>query len=53
MAFSTITPKHLVKVWGIWQLPQAAAWKVGGGTTLQSAQSVMGTAAGFSAATGQ
>ena len=52
-AFSTITPKHLVKLWGTWQLPQAAAWKLGGGATLQSAQSVMGTAAGFNAATGQ
>ena len=52
-AFSTITPKHLVKLWGTWQLPQAAAWKIGGGATLQSAQSVMGTAAGFNAATGQ
>ena len=52
-AFSTITPKHLVKLWGTWQLPQAAAGKLGGGATLQSAQSVMGTAAGFNAATGQ
>jgi TonB-dependent siderophore receptor len=53
-AFSTITPKHLVKLWGTWQLPGAAsAWKLGAGATLQSAQYVQGTASSFNAATGQ
>ncbi|MGJ7544719.1 TonB-dependent siderophore receptor [Variovorax sp. LT1R16] len=53
-AFSTITPRHLIKLWGTWQLPDVlAAWKIGGGATVQSAQYVKGTAAGFNAATGQ
>lgn len=47
-AFSTITPKHLLKFWGTWQLPGAAsAWKLGGGATVQSRQYASGTAASW------
>lgn len=50
-AFSTITPKHLMKFFGTWQLPGAAsAWKLGGGATVQSWQYVSGTAATWNAA---
>lgn len=49
--FSTITPKHSLKFFGTWQLPgQAAAWKLGGGATINSRQYVSGTAATWSAA---
>lgn len=52
--FSTITPKHLVKLWGTWQLPDAAAaWKIGGGASIQSKQYVKGTASSFNPASGQ
>lgn len=44
--FSTITPKHLLKFFGTWQLPgEASAWKLGGGATINSKQYVQGTAA--------
>lgn len=47
-AFSTITPKHLLKFWGTWQLPAAAsAWKLGGGATVQSRQYASGTASSW------
>lgn len=50
--FSTITPKHLLKFWGTWQLPgSASAWKLGGGATVQSKQYASGTAATWNAAT--
>lgn len=52
-AFSTITPRHSVKLWGSWQLQGAAsAWKLGGGTSVQSRQYVSGTAASLNSATG-
>lgn len=52
-AFSTITPRHSLKLWGTWQLPnEASAWKIGGGATIQSTQYVKGTAASLNAATG-
>lgn len=52
--FSTITPKHLLKLWGTWQLPgDASAWKLGGGATINSRQYVTGTAASFNPATGK
>ena len=52
-ALSSITPKHTLKLWGTWQLPgQAAAWKLGGGATVQSTQYVSGTANTFNPATG-
>lgn len=52
-AFSTITPKHSVKLWGTWQLPDfASAWKIGGGATIQSKQYVKGTASSLNTTTG-
>lgn len=52
-AFSTITPRHSVKLWTTWQLPDAASqWKIGGGATLQSTQYVKGTAASLNTQTG-
>lgn len=49
-AFSTITPKHTVKLWGTWRLPgEASAWKIGGGATINSKQYVTGTAATWNA----
>ncbi|OZI71389.1 hypothetical protein CAL22_16290 [Bordetella genomosp. 12] len=49
--FSTITPKHSLKLFGTWQLPgQASAWKVGAGVTLNSKQYVSGTAASWNEA---
>ncbi|MBL8357137.1 MAG: TonB-dependent receptor [Delftia acidovorans] len=51
-AFSTITPRHLLKLWGTWQLPgQASPWKLGAGATVQSRQYVSGTAATWNDAT--
>ena len=53
-AFSTITPKHLLKFWGTWQLPAAAsAWRLGAGANVQSRQYVQGTAFAYDPATGQ
>ncbi|QBF27140.1 TonB-dependent siderophore receptor [Pseudomonas tructae] len=41
--FEGITPKHLLKVWGTYQLPgDLQAWKVGLGATTQSATSKQG-----------
>lgn len=52
-ALSSITPRHTVKLWGTWQLPdQASAWKLGAGATVQSTQYVSGTASTFNPATG-
>lgn len=54
VTFSTITPKHLLKLWGSWQLPDAAsAWQIGAGTTLQSTQYVSGSAATYNDSTGK
>jgi outer membrane receptor for ferric coprogen and ferric-rhodotorulic acid len=51
-AFSTITPKHLLKIWGTWRLPAAGgAWTVGGGANIQSTQYVSGTAATYNPVT--
>ena len=51
--FSTITPKHLLRFWGNWQLPGAAsAWQLGAGASIQSRQYVKGTSLPFDPATG-
>ncbi|QLF94229.1 TonB-dependent siderophore receptor [Pseudomonas sp. ABC1] len=45
---STITPKHSVKLWGVWQLPgQLARWRTGAGVNVQSATYVSGLASRF------
>lgn len=44
-AFSTITPKHMVKLWSTYRLPgRLNDLKLGGGVNLQSATYVSGTA---------
>ncbi|WP_438281539.1 TonB-dependent siderophore receptor [Pseudomonas alabamensis] len=44
-AFSTITPKHLFKLWSVYRLPgEFSDFKVGGGVNAQSASYVSGTA---------
>ncbi|WP_166656417.1 TonB-dependent receptor [Comamonas sp. JUb58] len=53
-ALSSITPKHTLKLWGTWQLPgEASAWRLGAGTTVQSAQYVSGTVSSINPSTGQ
>lgn len=48
--YSTITPKHLFKLWTTYDLPGAlAAWRVGGGVTVQSPTYVSGMAYRFDA----
>ncbi|MNM07764.1 Ferric-pseudobactin receptor precursor [compost metagenome] len=43
-AFSSVTPKHLAKLWAVYTMPDEwADWKVGGGVTAQSANYVSGT----------
>lgn len=52
-AFSTITPKHLFKLWTSYQLRgQLAGLKVGGGVTAQSKTYVSGSARTFNAVSG-
>lgn len=41
--YSTITPRHLLKVWTTWQLPGGGRnWTVGGGVIAQSAETLIG-----------
>ncbi len=43
-AFSSITPKHLAKLWAVYTLPGTwSDWKLGGGVTAQSANYVSGS----------
>lgn len=52
--FSTITPRHLLKLWGTWQLPgEASGWTLGGGTTIQSTQYVSGSANSYNPESGK
>ena len=45
--YSTVTPRHLFKLWTMYQLPgNLAQWKLGGGTHIQSASYVTGTIGG-------
>lgn len=44
IAYSTITPRHLFKLWTTWRLPGALSdWDVGGGVNVQSSRYVSGT----------
>ncbi|MBB4866283.1 outer membrane receptor for ferric coprogen and ferric-rhodotorulic acid [Pseudomonas nitritireducens] len=48
--YSTVTPKHLFKLWTTYALPgDFAAWRVGAGVTTQSPTYVSGTAYRFDA----
>lgn len=51
---STVTPRHLFKLWTTYQLPgNASAWNIGGGVTAQSENYTASTAcAAFDATTG-
>lgn len=52
--FEGVTPKHLLKVWGTYQLPgQLHDWKVGLGATSQSATSKQGQVTPFNPDTGK
>lgn len=52
--YSSITPRHLLKVWSNYQLPGSAhRWKIGAGVQLQSRHYVSGTATTYDPATGQ
>ncbi len=43
LPLSTITPKHMVKLWTVYQLPgEYSKWRVGGGLNLQSTTYVSG-----------
>ena len=54
LVYSSITPKHLFKLWSSYQLQgQHSPWTVGGGVTLQSATYVSGTANSYNPASGQ
>lgn len=54
IAYSTITPKHLFKLWAIWRLPGAwSDWTVGGGVKAQSDRYVAGTARTYSETSGK
>lgn len=51
--YSSVTPKHLLKLWSTYRLPgDWQRWKVGGGVTAQSANYVTGTARSFNASSG-
>lgn len=53
-SYNTVTPKHLIKLWATYRLPeQLSNWRVGGGVVAQSATFVRGTAATFNSSTGQ
>ena len=50
--YSGVTPRHLFKLWGTWQLPGALErFKLGAGVTAQSANFRSGTVATFNPAT--
>jgi outer membrane receptor for ferric coprogen and ferric-rhodotorulic acid len=52
--YNSITPKHLLKVWGTYRLPAAMSkWKVGAGAMVQSAHYVSGNANTYNASTGE
>lgn len=53
-SFSTITPRHMIKLWTTYRLPERLnAWSLGGGVIAQSATFTRGTAASYNASSGQ
>ncbi|MGY1490126.1 TonB-dependent siderophore receptor [Methylobacillus pratensis] len=51
LPLSTITPKHMVKLWTVYQLPgNYSKWRVGGGVNLQSTTYVSGVSNRFDGA---
>lgn len=54
LVYSSITPKHLFKLWSTYQLPgEFSPWTLGGGVTLQSATYVSGTVNRYNPASGK
>lgn len=54
LVYSTITPKHLLKLWSSYQLPgDFSRWTVGSGVTVQSTTYASGTAYPYNPATGK
>lgn len=54
LVYSSITPKHLFKLWSTYQLPgDLSPWTLGGGMTLQSTTYVSGTVNAFNPGSGQ
>lgn len=48
LPLSTITPKHMVKLWTVYELPgEYSKWRVGGGVNLQSTTYVSGSSSRF------
>lgn len=42
--YQALTPRHMAKLFGTWQLPWQRDWKIGGGVNVQSDTAVSGTA---------
>ncbi len=54
LVYSSITPKHLFKLWSTYQLPgELSPWTLGGGLTLQSSTYVSGTANSYNPVSGK
>lgn len=54
LVYSSVTPKHLFKLWSTYQLPgELSPWTLGGGVTLQSTTYVSGTARSYNPASGK
>lgn len=52
-SFHSVTPKHLLRVWSSYRLPQAlSAWTLGGGVSAQSVHYASGTARSYNSAWG-
>lgn len=52
--YNSVTPRHLLKVWATYRLPdEARKWKIGGGVQAQSAHYVSGTATTYNPQSGQ
>ncbi|MGS1108312.1 TonB-dependent siderophore receptor [Achromobacter anxifer] len=52
--YSSITPRHLFKLWSTYRLPgQLNKWRIGGGVTAQSANYVSGTASTYNPGSGK
>lgn len=53
-SYSTITPRHMLKLWSTYDLTGSLeGWSVGGGATMQSSTFVRGTAATLNPSTGE
>lgn len=54
LAYHSVTPKHLFKLWSTYRLPQQlSAWTIGGGVNVQSDHHVDGTVKAYNPASGK